>query len=132
MNPNLFHIHTTRLTVKEVIDFLEDHLRKNNVIIFARINHAKEAEKVGLTLPDEELLIFGNARVGTELMVEDPLIGIALPLKILAWQEKQETKIAFYNMELLAKEFNIQRSLPVINELGSLLEKLVANLPVAS
>ncbi|TMB28569.1 MAG: DUF302 domain-containing protein, partial [Deltaproteobacteria bacterium] len=38
-----------------------------------------------LDMQDEQVLIFGNPRAGTPLMVARPLVGLDLPLRVLVW-----------------------------------------------
>ena len=42
---------------------------------------------MGLSLRLTKLLIFGNPKAGTPLMVASPTAAIDLPLKILVWQD---------------------------------------------
>jgi uncharacterized protein (DUF302 family) len=56
--------------------------------VFARIDHADGAAKVGMTLRPTELLIFGHPKGGTPLMLSRQTAGIDLPLKALAWQDE--------------------------------------------
>jgi hypothetical protein len=67
----------SRYPVSQTLDRLESILKDRGVTIFARIDHASEAEKVGLKLPPTQLLLFGNPRAGTPLMVAHPTIAIA-------------------------------------------------------
>lgn len=73
--------------VPETLDRLEAVLRVKGVEIFARIDHAGEAAKLGLTMPPTQVLIFGNPRAGTPVMLAAPTSAIDLPLKALAWQD---------------------------------------------
>jgi len=56
--------------------------------IFARIDHAAGAESAGMALRPTSVLIFGNPKVGTNLMKCSQSIGIDLPLKMLAWEDE--------------------------------------------
>lgn len=116
--------HTTSLSVKDVIDKIEKILHEKNVSIFARINHSQAALDSGLTMQDEEVLVFGNPKVGTALMLENPAIGIELPLKIAAWNNGKQTIVAYQNLDTLANTFNIKTSRDTI----ALLQKFMANL----
>lgn len=78
--------HPSPYTVPETLDRLEAILRAKAITIFARIDHSGKAAKVGLTMPPTQLLIFGNPRGGTPIMLAAPLSAIDLPLKALAWQ----------------------------------------------
>lgn len=71
-------------SVKETLDRLENIFKKKGITVFARIDHAAGAAKIGETLPPTELIIFGNPKLGTPLMQSQRKIGVALPLKILA------------------------------------------------
>jgi uncharacterized protein (DUF302 family) len=56
--------------------------------IFARVNFSRDAEKVGLKMQPSQLLILGNPKAGTPLMVAAPLAALDLPLKVLAWADE--------------------------------------------
>jgi uncharacterized protein (DUF302 family) len=73
-------------SAKETMDRLEDEVKSRGMKVFARIDHAAEAEQAGLRLRPTELLIFGAAIAGTPLMQLNQTIGIDLPLKALAWE----------------------------------------------
>lgn len=78
---------TSRYTVPETIDRLEQAVRQAGNTVFARIDHAANALAAGLTLRPTQVLIFGNANAGTLLMEAAPTIAIDLPLRFLAWEE---------------------------------------------
>jgi uncharacterized protein (DUF302 family)/uncharacterized membrane protein YidH (DUF202 family) len=70
-------------TVDRTVEKLEAILESKGVKLFALIDHSGEAEKAGLQMRPTKLLIFGNPKAGTPLMVASPGIAIDLPLKIL-------------------------------------------------
>jgi uncharacterized protein (DUF302 family)/uncharacterized membrane protein YidH (DUF202 family) len=73
-------------SVDETVERLEETLRAKGVKLFAVIDHSGEAERAGLHMRPTKLLIFGNPKAGTPLMVASPTIAIDLPLKILVWE----------------------------------------------
>jgi uncharacterized protein (DUF302 family) len=73
---------------RQTIDRLADAATTRGMTIFARIDHGAGAEAVGMALRPTELILFGNPRAGTLLMQATQTIGIDLPLKALAWQDK--------------------------------------------
>ncbi|MGH1349767.1 MAG: DUF302 domain-containing protein [Methyloligellaceae bacterium] len=75
-------------SVSETIDKLKTVLESKGITIFARIDHAAGAKKVGEALEPTELLIFGNPKLGTPLMQSNQKIGLDLPLKAIAWKGK--------------------------------------------
>jgi uncharacterized protein (DUF302 family) len=61
------------------------------------VDHSGEAEKVGMKMPPTKLLIFGNPKGGTPLMLAAPSTAIDLPLKILVWEDGQGKVWLSYN-----------------------------------
>jgi uncharacterized protein (DUF302 family) len=89
--------HRSPYPVPETLDRLEAILRTKNITIFTRIDHSGEADKVDLTMPPTQLLIFGNPKGGTPIMLAAPLSAIDLPLKALAWQDTDGNIWLSYN-----------------------------------
>ena len=73
-------------SVEETLGRLKKAIRNRKLILFAQIDHSGEARRVGLTMQETQLLIFGSPKAGTPLMVASPLLALDLPLKVLVWQ----------------------------------------------
>ncbi len=84
-------------SVPETLARLQSILKEKGVTVFALIDHSGEAAKVGLTMRPTQLLIFGNPKGGTPLMVAAPSVAIDLPLKALAWEDAQGKVWLSYN-----------------------------------
>jgi len=82
----LIHLSSS-YSVAETIQRLEASLQAHGLTIFCRVDHSGEAEKVGLSMPPTQLLIFGSPKGGTPLMLASPTVAIDLPLKALVWQD---------------------------------------------
>ena len=78
----------SKYDVKETLDRLAAELDKRGIKVAARVDHAAGAKAVGMELPPTEVLMFGNPKLGTPLMQSAAAIGIDLPMKVLAWQDK--------------------------------------------
>ena len=101
------HIRS-RHSVQETVQRLESTLRTHGLIIFCHVDHSVEAEKAGLKMRPTQLLIFGNAKAGTPLMVASPTLAIDLPLKALAWEDADGTVWLSYNSpEYLQQRHNV-------------------------
>jgi len=74
-------------SVDRTVQTLEGILQAKGVKLFALVDHSGEAEKAGMQMPPTKLLIFGNPKAGTPLMVASPSVAIDLPLKILVWED---------------------------------------------
>ncbi|MEM7597344.1 MAG: DUF302 domain-containing protein [Pseudomonadota bacterium] len=73
--------------VAATMDALEAAVTGAGATVFARVDHAGGAEKVGLDLAPSQLLIFGNPKLGTPAMQDDPMAGLFLPLKVLVYRD---------------------------------------------
>jgi uncharacterized protein (DUF302 family) len=95
-------------SVTETIDRLEAVLCSRNITVFAKIDHAAEAAKVGLTMPPTQLLVFGNPRAGTPLMLAAPVIAIDLPLKFLVSQDSAgKVSVSYNTADFLQKRYGL-------------------------
>ena len=84
-------------SVEQTIEALSNILKSKGVAVFALIDHSGEAEKVGLKMRPTKLLIFGNPKAGTPLMLASPSSAIDLPLKLLVWEDGQGKVWVSYN-----------------------------------
>src|SRR6202789_4662589 len=87
----------SKYSVPETLDRVDALLQSKGIKIFVRVDHSGEAEKVGLKMPPTQLLIFGNPKGGTPIMLAAPTAAIDLPLKILVWEDAQGKVWASYN-----------------------------------
>ena len=83
--------------VDEVLQRAVAKLEGLGLEVFAVIDHSGEAAKIGLTMPDTKLVIFGNPKGGTPLMVAHPLVALDLPLKLLIWETEDHEAFVSYN-----------------------------------
>lgn len=112
-------------SAKETMDRFEDVAKKRGLNIFARIDHAAGAAKVGKTLRATELLIFGNPQGGTPLMECAQSAGIDLPLKALVWEDAQgQVWLGYNDPAFLAKRHGAAQC-PAVAGLSKALAGLV-------
>jgi uncharacterized protein (DUF302 family) len=84
-------------SVAVTMDRLEALLKERGVMVFARIDFSGDAQRAGLTLRPQQMLIFGNPKAGTPLMVAVPTSGLDLPLKALVWEDTAGKAWIAYN-----------------------------------
>lgn len=84
-------------SAKATMDRLEELVKQRDLNVFARIDHAAGAAKVGKTLRPTEVLIFGHPRGGTPLMECAQSAGIDMPLKALVWEDSSGKVWLGYN-----------------------------------
>lgn len=84
-------------SAKDTMNRLEELVKQRSLNVFARIDHAAGASKVGKSLRPTELLIFGNPQGGTPFMECAQSVGIDLPLKMLVWEDASSQVWLGYN-----------------------------------
>jgi uncharacterized protein (DUF302 family) len=82
---------------KQTMDKLEALVKQRGMTVFARVDHAEGATKIGKTLRPTEVLIFGNPQGGTPLMECAQSLAIDLPQKALVWQDDKGQVWLGYN-----------------------------------
>jgi uncharacterized protein (DUF302 family)/uncharacterized membrane protein YidH (DUF202 family) len=105
-------------SVDDTVAKLKSILDSKHVTIFAIVDHSGEAAKAGFTMRNTKLLIFGNPKGGTPVMLAAPTSAIDLPLKILIWEDAQSKVWVSYN------------SLPYLQQRHSIPADVLANLAV--
>ena len=91
-------------TLAATLARLETIVQLKGLTILARIDHSGDAAKAGLKMQPTKLLIFGNAKSGTPLMIASPSVAIDLPLKALVWQDDDGKVWLSYNSPDYLKE----------------------------
>ena len=102
----------TNASVDETISRLQSTLQENGVQIFALIDHSGEAKRAGIEMRPTKLLIFGNPKAGTPLMLASPSIAIDLPMKLLVWEDASgQVWISYNTPEYLQKRHALPQNL---------------------
>jgi uncharacterized protein (DUF302 family) len=80
-------------TLERIAKAIESH----GMTIFARVDHAAGARGVGLAMPPTVVLLYGNPKGGTPLMLAAPQAALDLPLRVLV-REREDGKavVAFH------------------------------------
>lgn len=91
-------------SVDETVAKVKGILQAKGAALFALVDHSGEAEKVGMKMLPTKLLIFGNPKAGTPLMLAAPSIAIDLPLKILVWEDDRGKVWVSYNTPAYLQE----------------------------
>jgi uncharacterized protein (DUF302 family) len=88
---------TAAATLDETVEKLVAAIESRGIKVFARIDHAAAARDVGLELDPEQVIVFGSPRAGTQLMVDDPRVGLDLPLRILVYERGGQVTLAYHD-----------------------------------
>ena len=110
--------------VKSTMDRLEDMAKQRGLVLFARVDHAAGAAKIGKTLRPTEVLIFGNPQGGTPFIECAQTVGIDLPLKALVWQDELgQVWLGYNDTAYLAKRHETPQC-PAASNIGKALAGL--------
>jgi len=126
MHPADVVVKASPYPVKDTIDRLENFLKQQGVTIYARIDQQAELDKVGLPLGPLEYLLFGNPKGGGPVMQENPVAAIALPLKVIAWEDTgKKVWVAYYSGDGVAEEFGIPAKVAAPLHIGGMIDKVL-------
>jgi uncharacterized protein (DUF302 family) len=120
MNTGITNLACTR-SVTETVEKLDSLLRTMDMKIFAQIDQAQEALAAGLTMRPMVLVIFGNPKAGTPLMIQHPSLAMDLPLKALVWESADGKVWLSYNSPEFLQERHGLDSPPFV-PVGNLLQ----------
>jgi uncharacterized protein (DUF302 family) len=103
---------SSRHSVAATIDRLEVGLKQHNILVFARIDFSADAAQAGLRMRPEQMLIFGNPKAGTPLMLQVPAVGLDLPLKVLAWEDAEaQVWVAYNDPQYIVRRHGVEAAL---------------------
>lgn len=112
--------------VKETGDRLEMILKEKGMTVFQRVMHSESADNVGVNLPETELIIFGNPKVGSPLMKCQQTVAIDLPQKALIWKDDQsKIWISYNDPRYLEKRHGISNCEEVIAKIEKALSGII-------
>ena len=99
-------------SVDETVEKLTEILRARGITLFALVDHSGEAQKAGMKMLPTKLVIFGNPKAGTPLMLAAPSTALDLPLKILVWEDASgDVWISYNSPEYLMRRHNLPQEL---------------------
>jgi len=96
----------------DTVAHFEQLIAAKGMMLFAKIDFTGDAKRAGLTMPRTILLVFGNPKGGTPVMVAAPSSALDLPLKVLISEDAGgKVWLSFNSPEYLAQRHGIPREL---------------------
>jgi uncharacterized protein (DUF302 family) len=90
----------SRYSVKETVTRFETAVKEREAAgftVFTEIDHAAAAKKFGLDMRPRTVIVFGNPKLGTPVMLKTPLLAIDVPPKALVWEDDEGKVWLSYN-----------------------------------
>ncbi len=113
--------------VRETLDRLSEIVTGAGATVFARVEHATGAEMIGEELAPMAVLIFGKPQIGTSALQTDPLTGVALPARVLAYQDADgQVWLVYENPADMFARFELADDAPVVALMTRVLAGLTA------
>ena len=114
----------SKFSVKVTLDRLENVVKKKGFKIATRWSHDKGAKGAGIALRPTELLIFGNPKVGSHFFTSNQTAGIDLPMKALAWKDKNgQVWLTYNDPAYIANRHGINDRAKIVNKMTGALNK---------
>lgn len=114
-------------SVSSTVERFVDILSKKGVKVFTVIDQRDAAHDVGLDLRETVLVIFGDPRAGTPVMVASPLVALELPLKVVVWSDEGQTKVSYESPKSLGARYQLGEELAGrLEGINALTDALVA------
>jgi uncharacterized protein (DUF302 family) len=98
-------------TVDETVSRLLHVLESRGIKLFTVVDHSGEAAAAGLELRDTKVVIFGSPAAGTPVMDAEPLAALDLPLKVLVWDDRGQTRLDYFGPPELAIRYALSDDL---------------------
>ncbi|MBX2854672.1 MAG: DUF302 domain-containing protein [Rhodobacteraceae bacterium] len=111
--------------VATTMDRLVAAVEKAGAKVFARVDHAAGAASIGSELAPTQMLMFGNPKIGTPVMVANPAAGVDLPLRVVVYTGSDGgAMVAYHPPSRLTDDHGVPSDLPVLQKMAGALDKL--------
>ena len=123
----------SRHDVHATLDRLVGALKAGGATLFAVIDHAAGAKEAGLDLAPTTVVVFGDPRAGTALMLARQSVGIDLPLKVLVWRDEAgAAQLSYNDPAWIARRHGLDpEALPNVARMAAMLATLIARVAQA-
>ena len=102
-------VYVSDASFDDTVARIEDAVTGRSLFVMRVFDHAAGAAAVGNSLAPNTVVLFGNPRVGSQIMGCSPTAGIDLPQKLLVWEDEGGIiRVAYNNPDWLERRHAIQ------------------------
>ncbi|MGA7421023.1 MAG: DUF302 domain-containing protein [Acidimicrobiales bacterium] len=102
---------TSPRSVGDTVSRLSELVKAKGMKLFAVVDQRAEARQAGLELRQTTLVLFGSPAAGTPVMAAAPLSALDLPLKVVVWEDGDQTKVSYVAPHALATRYRLPADL---------------------
>ena len=110
----------------DTMDRLEKAVEAAGATVFARVDHAAGGRKIGMEIPDNEVLIFGNPKLGTPVIRDMPAVGLDLPIRVVVIEAGDGSILVYRSPASMAEAHGLPGDHPSIGLMSGALKNLTA------
>lgn len=97
----------SKYSFEQTVERLTAAIQSKGMAVFATIDHQQAAKEAGLDMQPATVIVFGNPKAGTPLMIQEPTFALQLPLKVLVTQVSDEVLVSFNDTKAMIEQTNI-------------------------
>lgn len=107
-------------TKETVLEFL----KTKDLNVFSNIDHQSGAEKAGMKLGPSTLIIFGNPKIGTQLMQKDARFGLELPMKLHIYEMNKKVFISHQDIIAVSRNYGLGEASQVLEKVSNMFKAM--------
>jgi uncharacterized protein (DUF302 family) len=95
----------------QMVNHIEDNLAASAKLAkVVDIDHSRLGQQAGSVMPPARVVIFSDSQLESELIMQNPLVAIDLPLRVLAFEEGsgQASKVIYNSFDYLVSRYQLE------------------------
>lgn len=101
-----------------------EFLKTKDLNVFSKIDHQAGAKKAGMQLGPSTLIVFGNPKIGTQLMQVDARFGLELPMKLHIYEMNNKVIISHQDIKAVSRNYNLSEASPVLDKVSNMFKAM--------
>ena len=119
------HQKASPKTVDETMTDLMAAVTAAGATVLAVVDHEAAGADAGFELPEAQVLVFGNAALGSQAIADDPMAGLVLPLRVAVMADAAgATQVVWADTATLFEGLSIPADAPYRAQIDAALEGL--------
>jgi uncharacterized protein (DUF302 family) len=113
-------------STEETVDHLKAAVQAHGGRVFGVIDFGETVRGAGADIGEVQLVIFGDPRIGAQVLSADPMAALGLPGKILVYETGSGAAMAYERPEEMLAEWDIPSGAPVWEMMSRTLETITS------